>query len=385
MTTDFSIAELTRQGHPQVLATGLQDARRRTLSLLDAYVAALGETLPIAYSPQLNPPLWELGHIAWFQDYWIARNRQRRLGLACEPNHARPVGRLANADAWYNSSEVPHRQRWQLALPDLAATRAYLADSLTETLHLLAQEPATLDSLYFYQLVLFHEDMHAEAGTYMAQALGIPLPPQSRPWARPLPPAQDLLIPGCCWRLGHGGPGFAFDNELAAHPLDLAPYAIDRVVVSWRRFLPGVASGAVSLPRYVRQQDGIWQAQRFGTWQPLDLDTAALHLTWDQTQDWCAWAGRRLPSEAEWECAALTAPEFDWGDVWEWTASRFQPFTGFVAHPYRDYSRFGFEEQRYVLKGASRATDPRMAHPRYRNFFTVERNDIHSGFRSCAR
>jgi EgtB-related family protein len=90
-----------------------------------------------------------------------------------------------------------------------------------------------------------------------------------------------------------------------------------------------------------------------------------------------------LPSEAEWECAALTQPDFQWGEVWEWTASRFVPFPGFVAHPYRDYSAPWFH-QRYVLRGASRATSPRMVHPRYRNYFTPERNDIHMGFRCCA-
>jgi formylglycine-generating enzyme required for sulfatase activity len=238
--------------------------------------------------------------------------------------------------------------------------------------------------LYFYRLALFHEDMHAEAGTYMAQALGIPLPAHLRPWQRPLPEARDLALPATSWRLGHDGAGFAFDNELPAHAAPVAAFAIDSVAVTWRRFLPAVAAGAASLPRYLRQQDDGWQAWRFGVWAPLDLDTAAVHLTWDEAQAWCAWAGRRLPTEAEWEYAALTAPDFQWGDAWEWTASRFAPFPGFTAHPYRDYSRFGFEEHRYVLKGASRATDPRMAHPRYRNYFTVERNDIHGGFRSCA-
>ncbi len=166
--------------------------------------------------------------------------------------------------------------------------------------------------------------------------------------------------------------------------MKLDDFAIDNVAVSWRRFLPAIEAGAVTLPRYLRQENGAWQALRYGAWEALNLDAAALHLTWDEAQAWCAWAGRRLPTEAEWECAALTQPGFDWGDAWEWTASRFAPFEGFVAHPYRDYSRFGFEEHRYVLKGASRATSPRMAHPRYRNYFTVERNDIHTGFRSCA-
>jgi formylglycine-generating enzyme required for sulfatase activity len=383
-TRPAAIANATRCGGHDVLATALRDSRSRTLGLLAAYVGKLGVTLPIPYSTQFNPPLWEVGHVAWFWDIWIARSQQRHLGVACDPDHARPAGRLAGADALYNSSLVPHATRWDLPLPDLAATRAYLAASLAETLELLAREPETSESLYFYRLSLFHEDMHAEAATYMAQALDIPLPAPWRPVERALPAATDIGVPATNWRLGYDESGFAFDNELLAHDVTLDAFFIDSVAVNWRRFLPAIEAGAVSMPRYLRQKNGRWQALRYGSWEPLNLDAAAVHLTWDEVQAWCRWAGRRLPTEAEWECAAVTAPAFDWGDVWEWTASRFAPFAGFVAHPYRDYSRFGFEEHRYVLKGASRATAPRMVHPRYRNFFTVERNDIHAGFRSCA-
>jgi formylglycine-generating enzyme required for sulfatase activity len=195
--------------------------------------------------------------------------------------------------------------------------------------------------------------------------------------------AIDIAVPATGWRLGHDGPDFAFDNELLAHDVPLAEFAIDSVPVTWRRFLPAIDAGVVATPRYLRKEQGVWQALRFGAWEVIDLDTAAVHVTWHEAEAWCRWANRRLPTEAEWECAALTQPNFAWGEVWEWTASRFAPFAGFVAHPYRDYSRFGFEEHRYVLKGASRATDPRMAHPRYRNYFTPERNDVHTGFRSC--
>jgi formylglycine-generating enzyme required for sulfatase activity len=381
---DISPAIAARTQGREVLAAGIRDARQRTLGLLDACVARLGETLTVPYSTQLNPPRWEAGHVAWFYDVWIARSRQRHLGIACDPDHERLPGRLAGADALYDSSRVRHDTRWNLPLPDLAATRAYLADSQAETLALLATEAETADALYFYRLSLFHEDMHAEAATYMAQALDIPLPAPLRPAERALPAATDIALPATTWRLGHEGPGFAFDNELPAHDVKLAAFAIDSAAVSWRRFLPAVEAGAVTMPRYLRRDSGAWQALRYGGWQPLNLDAAALHLTWDEAQAWCRWAGRRLPTEAEWECAAVTAPGFKWGDAWEWTASRFAPFVGFSAHPYRDYSRFGFDEHRYVLKGASRATAPRMAHPRYRNFFTVERDDIHTGFRSCA-
>ena len=385
MTTNYSTATRARTADAATLADMLQDTRQRTLALLDAYVHALGPALRIPYAPELNPPLWEVGHVAWFQDYWLARNPERARGIAANPECARPPGREPQADAWYNSSLVAHPTRWSLSLPDLSTTRAYLAASLAESLALLAADAQRGGDLYFYQLALFHEDMHAEAAVYMAQSLNAALPATLLRPATHVPPAHDISVPAQTWTLGWQGEGFAFDNELAAHPQALAAFAIDSVPVTWRRYLPAVEAAAVPSPAYLRRQDGEWQATRYGRWQAFDLDTAAEHLTQAEALAWCAWAGRRLPSEAEWECAALSACDFFWGEVWEWTSSRFAPFPGFVAHPYRDYSRFGFEEQRPVLKGASRATHPRMAHPKYRNYFPAERFDVHSGFRSCAR
>lgn len=376
-------AHAARTGGREFLADALRESRTRTLSLLDAYVDALGPSLPVPYSEQLNPPLWEAGHVGWFQDYWIARNRERALGARCEPEHERPAGRLPQADALYNSSRVAHTTRWELPLPDLAATRTYLADGLAETLTLLAATPETDDELYFFRLVLFHEDMHTEAAIYMAQALGIPVsdsllgPPLARS------EATALTLPAQAWTLGYAGSGFAFDNELPAHGVEVGSFEIDAAVVTWERYLPFVEATGAEPPRYVRKRGGSWQHQLFGEWQALALDAPAIHLTWFEADAWCRWAGRRLPTEAEWEIAAMTQSGLRWGEVWEWTASRFLPFAGFVAHPYRDYSAPWFGE-RFVLRGASRATSPRMAHPRYRNFFTPERNDLHNGFRSCA-
>jgi EgtB-related family protein len=112
-------------------------------------------------------------------------------------------------------------------------------------------------------------------------------------------------------------------------------------------------------------------------------DRAATRLTAYEAEAWCRWAGRRLPTEAQWECAALTQPQFSWGQAWEWTASRFEPYPGFMPHPYRDYSAPWFGTRR-VLRGACPATSPMLAHPRYRNFFEPQRCDVFAGFRSCA-
>lgn len=372
-----------RSGGREVLAAALRDSRARTLALLDAYVDALGATLAVPHSAQLNPPLWEVGHIGWFQDYWIARNRQRELGIRCDPDHARPAGRLPQADALYDSSRVVHAARWDLPLPDLAATRGYLADGLAETLDLLAMTPESDDALYFWRLVLFHEDMHAEAAIYMAQALDFAVPARLlQPVAR-LPENAPLKLAAQAWTLGTADGGFAFDNELRAHKVSVAGFEIDSEVVSWERYLPCVEAGGAAPPRYLRRQEDAWQGRQSGAWRPLQMDAPATHLSWAEADSWCRWAGRRLPSEAEWELAAVTQEDFHWGQVWEWTASRFLPYPGFVAHPYRDYSAPWFSG-RHVLRGASRATSPRMVHPRYRNFFTPERNDIHNGFRSCA-
>lgn len=374
-------------------------ARRRTLALADATLAALGTSHPgIPYAAELNPPLWELGHVAWFQEWWIARNRQRARGAACDPAHPREPSLLPQADAWYDSSRVAHASRWTLPLPDADGTREYLARTFWRTLRRLDELPADArhDELYFFRLVAFHEAMHAEAALYMAQTLGIA--PPADPDGGPEPATEaELELAGQRFRLGSGGPGFAFDNELPAHDTVIGPLRIDARAVSWARFLPFVAAGGYERPEWwspdgrawLRRQPARWRGdgsrwlQRRGRrWQAVEPARAAVHLTASEAEAWCRWAGRRLPSEAEWECAALSAPDFRWGEAWEWTASPFEPYAGFQPHPYRDYSAPWFGTRR-VLRGACPATSPALAHARYRNFFEPHRSDVFAGFRSC--
>jgi len=426
---DGCAAHEARTSGRALLAQALTDSRERTLALFAAYEAALQAVdMAVPYEVALNPPLWELGHIGWFQEWWLARYPERTAGVLADPLCPRLPSRLAGADGLYNSSEVPHPARWRLPLPDAHATKVYLAATLDDSLRLLARSDETDAALYFHRLALFHEDMHAEAAVYMAQALGIALPGDT---AWPLPrgakaPSTDTSaprpatgegapvcpIPACEWTLGSGGSGgsgFAFDNELGAHAVALAAFEIDAEPVNWARYLPFVEAGGyrdprwwspqgwlwlqragepLRVPRYLHEAAGIWSCQRFGDWQPLDPQAPAVHLSAFEADAWCRWAGRRLPTEAEWECAALSESSsmrqpFRWGRVWDWTSSVFEPWPGFVAHPYRDYSAPWFGTRR-VLRGACVATSPRIAHPNYRNFFPPERNDIFAGFRSCA-
>ena len=397
-------ARLAREGNAEALAGALQASRRDTLATFACCEQAL-PGLSVPRRGELNPPLWELGHIGWFQEYWLARFPRRGEGAAADPDAVRGRPLRAEADALYDSSSVPHDSRWDLPLPDAQATRDDLARQLDLTLALLGRvEGDDDDSLYFYRLALLHEDMHHEAALYMAQSLGIAID-DARWQAAPLPaPPPPVQLTSGRWPLGSdASSGFAFDNELAAHEVEVPDCAIDAQAVRWAEFLPFVEAGGYrdargwddagrqwlaqhrpAAPRYLRHESGTWQQWRHGRWQALDLAEAACHLTQHEALAWCRWAGRRLPGEAEWERAALSHPEsFRWGDVWEWTASPFQPFPAFAAHPYRDYSAPWFDG-RPVLRGASFMTQPRMRHPRYRNYFPAFRNDVPAGFRTCA-
>jgi iron(II)-dependent oxidoreductase len=198
----------------------------------------------------------------------------------------------------------------------------------------------------------------------------------------PLGLKESVQVPAQVHTLGCSGPGFAFDNERQAHPQALGAFEIDAAAVSWARYLPFVQATGHALPPHVRWLDGAWQAQYFGQWQLLDLQAPAVHLNAHDAQAWCQWARRRLPTEAEWECAAQQ-PGWVWGQVWEWTASDFAPYPGFEVHPYRDYSAPWWHGHR-VLRGACAATSANVVDVRYRNFFVPERRDIFAGFRSVA-
>ncbi len=406
MSDPIDDPERIRHADAALLERALGTQRAKTLSLFAGLRNALGDKLDIPYSEAVNPPLWELGHVAWFEEFWIARNPERLRGVAARLEAPRAAPLLPGADALYDSSHVAHARRWHLDLPDARRSLRHAAQIRERTLALLRTGAGGDDALYFFRLALMHEAMHHEAGAMIAQGLALDV---GAALAATAPAASDsageLSIAAATLTVGMHEGGFAFDNELGAHRIELAAFAIDRAPVTWGAFVPFIEAGGyedarhwspagwawrqrelpTGLPRHVaRGEDGVLRRARFGHWAELDAQQPAVHLSQHEALAWCAWAGRRLPSEHEWTQAATQAgSDFEAGQVWEWTASPFAPWPGFAPHPYRDYSQPWFDG-RPVLKGGSFASAAFMKHMCYRNYFPAGRNDVFAGFRSCA-
>ncbi len=415
---------LMRSRGRELLSLALMDARNHTLHLFAQYQKTLeANNFAVPQLETINPPLWELGHVGWFQEWWIGRNMQRALGSRCEPKHARLASIEPHADRWWDSTHVAHATRWALDLPGADPTRAYLLDTLESTLELLGKCDEDDEALYFYRLCLFHEDMHAEALVYTAQTLGLPLDPALQKVFTPaaLTLRDPISIPATRWQMGSApDAGFAFDNEQPHHTVSVPPFEIDAQPVTWAQFVEFVDDGGYDRPewwhpmgwqwlqalaagegrrgpRYVEQigvASGAVMQTRFGQPRRMLGHQPAMHMTWYEADAWCRWAGRRLPFEVEWEVAAHTASRlgFRWGDVWEWTGTTFRPYASdsvdraaaaFQSGPYTEYSEPWFGTHK-VLRGASFATRARMKNPKYRNFYLPERDDLFCGFRSCA-
>ncbi len=419
------------------IITALEESRSRTLGLIEDLddTQLLGPRLAI-----VNPLLWEIGHIAWFQERWSLRHL-RKLEASFD-----------RADELYDSMAVAHDIRWDLELPSRSETLGYMRRVLDRVAESLAgRDEITGEEEYFHLLPLFHEDMHAEAFAYSRQTHGYPAPAVYG--GAEAPPADadsagDAEIPGGRYLLGALPEApFAFDNEKWAHPVEVREFRIAKEAVSQGQFAEFVDSDGYerpelwgeagrkwlqssprSLPLYwQRRADGSLEHRSFDRVVSLEPDLPVLHVSWYEAEAYCRWAGRRLPTEAEWELAAGGgldgAPKrtYPWGEdsdpegranldgryagpiavgalaagdspfgcrqmlgnVWEWTADDFGPFPGFVADPYKDYSEPWFGDHK-VLRGGCWATRFRLVRNTWRNFYPPHRNDVWAGFRTCA-
>ncbi|HSJ98842.1 MAG TPA: SUMF1/EgtB/PvdO family nonheme iron enzyme, partial [Myxococcota bacterium] len=305
----------------------MRDARERTLG---AY-AHLDLAAPVPRIPIVNLPLWELAHIGWFQEYWCRRYSPAAGGPA-EPSI------LPGADAMFDSAAVAHATRWELDYPEPGAVLEYLRATLEATLEALAATPPP--ERYFFELALLHEDMHGEALLMTLQTLALPAPPiASRdPGASVAGPAGDVRFEGGEFALGtrRDCARFVFDNEKWAHPVRVAPFAIAAMPTTQGEFAGFVEDGGYrrrelwsaegwawreaagrEAPLHWTRAGAGWQVRRFDRQVPLDACAPMVHANHHEARAWCAWAGRRLPPEAEWEFAARNggAERFPWGEA----------------------------------------------------------------------
>ena len=387
-----------RNADAQQLASALVDARNYTRALFDCLAAAgLDRAANVPLLDIVNPPLWEIGHVAWFAEWYILRE-----AASSAPDAARRPSLMPGADAWFDSNHVPHAARWTLGLPPATDIRAYGERVLDGVLARLQATASDDDALYPYRLILAHEQMHIEALAYTLQTLDVAAPAWLQAPAGGA--AQRLQFDGGSFRQGsEAGSGFVFDNEKWAHACTLPPFAIDSTLVTNAQYAQFVDDGGYrelrwwdeagrawlrhggrEAPRYWQRQDGGWRCRRFGQLADLVPTEPVRHVSLHEARAYCRWAGCRLPSEAEWEFAARSGDAaFRWGGLWEWTASPFARYPGFSADAYREYSAPFFETHQAV-RGASFATPAELRAPCFRNFYEPQRDDIFIGFRTAA-
>ncbi len=427
------------------LGEWVRDARQRTLDL----VADLDdEQLKGPYLPIINPMLWEIGHVAWFQEKWVLRHVCKR-----EPIRE-------DADAIWDSIAIPHTTRWDLPLPSRDGTISYMCDVRDHVIEALQSDAHSVQLSYFVRYTTFHEDMHNEAFTYTRQTLAYPPPRFSdaadlqAPILQTHPTEGDAEVPGGAFLLGAAqDEPFVFDNEKWAHAVEIEPFAIGRTPVTQTDYVAFVEDDGYRRSEFwttegwkwresvnaehpvywQKDTDGAWIRRHFDQWCALEPNLPIIHVNWYEAMAYCQWAGRRLPTEAEWEFAAAMQPKsgenvmplrkrsFPWGDaspssesvnmdwrnmgcidvsalpesdsafgcrqmignVWEWTIDDFQPYPGFVKDAYEEYSEPWFGTRK-VLRGGCWTTRSRMLRNTWRNFYTPDRRDVLAGFRTCA-
>ncbi|MGH9222857.1 MAG: ergothioneine biosynthesis protein EgtB [Acidimicrobiales bacterium] len=425
-----------------LVADELEAVRRRSLDLL----APLPDLdLERQISPIMSPLVWDLAHVGNYEELWLLR----------EVTGAPPID--GSLDSLYDAFRHTRRNRPSLPLLGPPAARRYIAEVRGRVLDSLedielngdADAPLT-ESGFVYGMVIQHEHQHDETMLATVQLMDdeayrpvAPAPPAGAPVA-----TDEVFVPGGMFLMGTSDNRWAYDNERPAHEVDVPAFFLDTVPVTNGRYLDFVNDGGygdpawwgdegwawrqdegVERPEFWRPEDaGSWSRVRMGWVEDLPLDEPVQHVSWHEADAYARWAGKRLPTEVEWEKAAgwdpatSTKRTFPWGDeppdpsranlgerhyrpapagaypagasaygahhlvgdVWEWTASDFGPYPGFTSFPYREYSEVFFGSGYKVLRGGSWATDPVAVRTTFRNWDFPIRRQIFAGFR-CAR
>jgi len=430
---------------PEAAAELLADARERTLLLIGPLPE---EVLKAQHDRLMSPIVWDLGHIAHFEELWLIRNLEGPVEFGEMPGQ-------------YNPFENPRSVRGELKYPALPEVLDGLAETRRRVLsHLESVDLGTDDPLlhggYVVSMVAQHEFQHGET---MLQALQLREdPPYAAPRAvrfaepRLLPPVEgerDAMVrfPGGEVAIGTDDRTAAYDNERPRHMRQLDAFWIDRAPVTSGEFLRFMEDGGyerrefwsdagwawrgeteTDAPQFWRQEGGEWTVRRMDRTSPLDPRVPVCHVCYHEAEAYARWAGKRLPTEWEWEAAASWNPQtgeqrlFPWGDtaptplhanldqlafepapvgayprnvspigcygmigdVWEWTSSDFSAYPGYQTFPYKEYSEVFFGDEYKVLRGGSWATRPGAVRNTFRNWDYPIRRQIFSGFR-CAR
>jgi iron(II)-dependent oxidoreductase len=411
----------------------LTEARRRTLAL----VAALSdEDLERVHSPLMSPLVWDLGHIAAFEDLWLVHRHGERPLLH------------EDLAAVYDAFETPRANRGELPFLRPSGAREYLEAVRSRTLEVI--DDRGVGNGFVHEMVLRHEHQHDETMLQTLQLArlrdydlggrqnGSPTA-HGTTWTG----LELVEIPGGECAIGAPATGFAYDNERPRHRTEVRGYLLARTPVTNATYLTFVEGGGYQRREwwsdegwawkedYDISRPGCWTADhaaewRLGTLEPLDPDRPVVHISWFEADAFARAHGARLPTELEWEKAAtwdqaqMSALPFPWGsdppvpgvhanvdqrgggpapvgahpagaspygclgmigDVWEWTAGDFDGYAGFAPYPYREYSEVFFGDQYKVLRGGSWATRARVASPTFRNWDFPQRRQIFAGLR----
>jgi gamma-glutamyl hercynylcysteine S-oxide synthase len=434
MTT---IPELTAEQLRATVAAQLDRSRERTRLLAESVDE---EDLVRQHSKLMSPLVWDYAHVGNQEELWLVRDVGGREPLR------------QDIDQLYDAFMHARADRPALPLLTPAETRAYIAEVRDKVLdildHIRLEGRPLVDNAFAFGMIAQHEQQHDETmlATHQlrigAPVLTAPEPPAGGPL-----PSAEVLVRGGEFTMGTSTEPWALDNERPAHRVQVAPYVIDTAAVTNSAYRAFVEAGGYEqerwwspagwahvrkvglvAPRFWEREDDGWVRTRFGHREPLPPDEPVMHVCFYEAEAYAAWAGKRLPTEAEWEFAARHDPatgrsrRYPWGDedpgpehanlgqrhlrpapagayragasplgvhqligdVWEWTSSDFLPYPGFTAFPYDEYSLVFFGPDYKVLRGGSFGTDGVVARGTFRNWDYPIRRQIFAGFR-CAR